>query len=240
MLTVLYCAAAIGGATVIGTLIGFIWRREAERYAPYIMSISAGVMLAAAADGLISPSFDGQDALGVTIAVIGLITGALALFALDRYLPLSDYNSGGHSAILFAIAVAIHNFPEGLAAGFSFAAGSTEDAISVTIGIALHNIPEGMIAVFPLLAQGAPPPRALFLSLSGGAAEILGTLIGFCAGGYAAGFLPLLLSFAGGTMLYAILGELVPEGYSGGKRRSSFLIIFGYALMSSLKALLGG
>jgi ZIP family zinc transporter len=240
MITVLYCAAAIGGATVIGTLIGFIWRREAEKYAPNIMSLSAGVMLAAAADGLISPAFEGQDALGVAIAVLGLIAGAMTLYSLDRFMPISSYNNGTRSAILFAIAVAIHNFPEGLAAGFSFAAGSQEDALAVTIGIALHNIPEGMIAVFPLLANGASPPRALILSLSGGAAEVLGTLIGFCAGGYAEGYLPLLLSFAGGTMLYAILGELVPEGHSGGRRRSSFLIILGYALMSSLKALLGG
>lgn len=240
METVLYCAVLIGGATVIGTVIGFICKKGAEKYAGSIMSLSAGVMLAAAAESLISPSFEGGDLLGLLAVVSGLFSGAAVLYVLERLMPLSRFNPKGQSALLFAIAVAVHNFPEGLAAGFSFAAGDTEGALAVTIGIALHNIPEGMIAVFPLLAAGVSRPFALLLSLSGGAAEVAGTLIGFCARGYAEPFLPLLLAFAGGGMLYAILGEMIPEGQSDGKRRSSFLIILGYASMMLIKELIGG
>ena len=240
METVLYCAVLIGGATVIGTLIGFIGRRRAEIYAGAIMSISAGVMLAAAAESLISPAFRGESILGILAAVLGLFLGAITLYSLEKFMPLSSYNPGSKSALLFAIAVAIHNFPEGLAAGFSFAYGSTEDALAVTIGIALHNIPEGMIAVFPLLAAGVPLPRALLLSLSGGCAEVAGTIIGFVTSGYAEAFLPFLLAFAGGTMLYAILCEVIPEGQLSGRRRSSFLIILGYSAMMTLKEIIGG
>ena len=239
METVLCCAVAVGGATVIGTFIGFIWRRGAERHARAILSISAGIMLAAAAESLISPSFSGGGA-GIIGAVIGIFFGAAALFGAERLMPLSSYDASGRSALLFAIAVAVHNLPEGLAAGLGFASGSTEDALAVTIGIALHNIPEGMIAVFPLLAAGVPPTRALLLSLSGGAAEVAGTVIGYLALGYIDGILPLALSFAGGTMLYVILEEMIPEGHLGGRRRSSFLMILGYAIMMSLKVIIGG
>ena len=240
METVLYCAVLIGGATVIGTFIGYIFRRRAEIYAGVIMSLSAGVMLSAAAEGLISPAFGSGGIGSVLSAILGLFVGAITLYCLERFMPLSAYRPGGRSALLFAIAVAIHNFPEGLAAGLSFACGAPEDALAVTIGIALHNIPEGMIAVFPLLAEGVPTPRALLLSLSGGAAELVGTLIGFSASGYAEAFLPLLLAFAGGTMLYAILGEMVPEGQASGRRRSCFMIIIGYAAMMSIKRIIGG
>ena len=238
MENVLLCAIGVGGATLIGAIAGFVFRAQAERHACTILSIAAGVMLAAAVTNLIAPSLDGADTLGVMMVILGLFVGASSLYLTERLMPRGSFeNESVRSAILFAIAMGIHNLPEGIAAGLGFGTGDTHDAIMVALGIALHNIPEGMISVFPMLSAGVKPMKTFLFALAGGIAEVLGTFIGHIAAEVAKPILPFALAFAGGTMLYVVASEMIPEGQATGRRRAAFSLIFGYAIMIVLNTL---
>ncbi len=143
------------------------------------------------------------------------------------------------SALLFAIAIAIHNLPEGIAAGTSFGSGEISDALSVTLGIALHNIPEGMIAIAPMLAAGISRTKTLIFALSGGIAEVIGTFLGYYAASLASALLPFSLAFAGGTMLFVIAGEMIPESQAENPRRATFSLLIGFTVMIAIGALFG-
>ena len=231
MENVILSAVGVGGATVIGALLGFIFRAQAEKHAPTILSLAAGVMLAATVTNLIAPAFERSGALNATLAVLGLFAGALSLYFSERFIPEGAAVGGARSAVLFAIAMGIHNLPEGMAAGLGFGTGEIADAVAVTVGIALHNIPEGMIAIFPMLSAGVKPSRAFLFALAGGLSEVIGTFIGHFAARMGEAILPFTLAFAGGTMLYVVASEMIPEGQARGKRRAAFSLILGYALL---------
>lgn len=238
MKSLFLCAVAVGGATVIGALLGFIFKKQAERHSGTILSVSAGIMLAAAIMNLITPALEGATVTRLFLAVLGLFVGAATIYFTERFIPIgSPTDKGARSAILFSLAMGIHNLPEGVAAGLGFGTGDTRDAIMVTLGVALHNIPEGMISVFPMLSAGVRPRRAFAFAMAGGAAEVIGTLLGNLAAEVAAAALPFALSFAGGTMLYVVAGEMIPEGQLSGRRRGAFSLIFGYSLMVVLNFL---
>lgn len=238
MENVILCAIGVGGATVVGAIAGFIFRSEAERHAGAVLSFAAGVMLAAAVTNLIAPSLEGAGIVVPLLAVLGLFSGALSLWGTEKLLPTRSFeNNSARSAILFAIAIGIHNLPEGIAAGLGFGTGETRDAIMVAVGIALHNIPEGMISVFPMLSAGVKPAKTFAFALAGGLAEVVGTFIGHFAAELAKPVLPFTLAFAGGTMLYVVASEMIPEGQVSGKRRAAFSLIAGYALLLLLNRL---
>ena len=237
METVLLCALAVGGATAIGAFFGFAFRTQAQKHCAGIISFAAGVMLTAAFSGLIIPAFEGG-LYEILMAIAGMFCGGLCIHLTERLIPISYYGKGARSALLLAIAMAIHNFPEGIAAGLSFGTDNTSDAIAVSLGIALHNLPEGMITVFPMLSAGMKPHKAFLLTLSGGAAEVLGTLLGYFASELAAPVLPFTLTFAGGTMLFVVIDELIPDAEVYDRWRAAFLAILGAVTMSTLTALL--
>ena len=238
MKNVLLCAIGVGGATVIGTIVGFVFRTWARKYSGAITAIAAGVMLYAAFSGLIIPAFD-NDGLGeIALAIAGLVAGAVCIRLAERIMPEKSRTGSAYSALLLAIAMAVHNLPEGIAAGLSFGGGSIGDAMAVTLGIALHNLPEGMITVFPMISAGMRPCRALILSLSVAAAEIAGTLFGYFASSIALPLLPFTLAFAGGTMLFVITSELLPENTAESGGRAPFLVILGACAMGVLGALI--
>ncbi|MBR2930664.1 MAG: ZIP family metal transporter [Clostridia bacterium] len=231
MQTLIICAAGVGGATVLGAILGYLFRSGARRHSEAICSFAAGVMLAAAVSSLIAPAFDDADGFSCFLGIVGMFSGAAFLYLTERLLPTDNGGKGLRSAILFAIAMAIHNLPEGIAAGIGFGTGDTHGGLLVAIGIAIHNVPEGMITVFPMVSSGVKPAKAIILTLAGGVAEVLGTFVGYAAGGVAAPLLPFVLAFAGGTMLYVISSEMIPECSLAGPRRSAFLLIFGYCAM---------
>lgn len=231
MENVIISALFIGGATLLGSLAGVVLGKRCERYLGVILSFSAGVMLLAAISGLIMPSVEGADAFGIFMSVLGILAGALVLYFTDKVSPLISGESSARAALLFALAVAIHNLPEGIAAGIGYGAGDVGAAARVSLGIALHNIPEGMIVTVPLTSSGVKPHKAFLLAASGGVAEVLGSLIGYFAARVAAVFLPFALAFAGGTMLYAIFAELIPESLIYGKRRTTFALVIGLSVM---------
>lgn len=241
MENVLFAAIGVGGATLIGSLLGFIFRAQAEKHVCTILSVAAGIMLAAAVTNLIAPALLGADIAGVLLVIFGLFAGAGSIYATERLIPSGSFeSSGARSAILFAVAMGLHNLPEGIAAGLGFGTGNASDAVMVTVGIALHNIPEGMITIFPMLSAGVRRRRAFLFAAAGGIAEVLGTFIGYIAAEAARPVLPFALAFAGGTMLYVVASEMIPEGQASGRRRAAFSLILGYSLMTALGVLLSG
>ena len=137
-------------------------------------------------------------------------------------------------------AIAIHNLPEGIAAGVGFGAGDTSQALIIAGGIALQNIPEGMVIIGPMLAAGVKPRKTFILAMLTGLVEVVGTLIGYFAVSVASVILPFALAFAGGTMLYVISDEMIPETHAhGSERGATYSLLVGFCLMLLTDVLLG-
>lgn len=243
MRMVLLTALGIGGATLIGAAIGFCVKNVSHKVNDMILSFAAGIMLAAAVNGLIAPAFELVEGIKILVPVIGIFVGAIFLNLMDRLTPhlhkLTGTDEEEHAnnknlsrALLFVMAVAIHNLPEGLAAGVGFGNEDVSAAITVAVGIALQNIPEGIVTVSPLVMSGVSRGRAFLLAAATGMIEVLGTLLGFYVAGLSQAILPFALAFAGGTMLYIISDEMIPETHSHGYERiSTYSMLVGFTLM---------
>lgn len=247
---VLLTALGVGGATIIGALIGFLFKKISHRFSDIVLSFAAGVMLAAAVLGLVLPSVEYGGRFGLLITVAGIFTGALCLNLVDKLVPHlhkmagadieSHENKNLSKVLLFVTAIAIHNLPEGIAAGVGFGSGDTTGALLIAGGIALQNIPEGMVIIGPMLAAGVKPRRTLLLAMMTGFVEVIGTLIGYFAVSLASAILPFALAFAGGTMLYVISDEMIPETHAhGSERGATYALLVGFCLMLVFDVLLG-
>ena len=253
---VLLTALGVGGATVIGALIGFGFKNLSHKFSDIILSFAAGVMLAAAVLGLIIPSVEHGLAYGkatsLIICVAGIFVGALCLNLIDKLVPhlhaLAGVESENHNneglskVLLFVMAIAIHNLPEGIAAGVGFGSGEEgrAQALIIAAGIALQNIPEGMVIIAPMLAAGVSKKRTLLIAALTGLVEVVGTLIGYLSVSISTVILPFALAFAGGTMLYVISDEMIPETHAHGEQRgATYALLAGFALMLCMDFLLG-
>ena len=247
---VLITALGVGGATVVGAVAGFIFKKISHRFSDMVLSFAAGVMLAAAVLGLIVPSVEYGGKYGVAITVVGIFVGAMCLNLIDKLVPHlhkmagteaeEHENSKLSKVLLFVTAIAIHNLPEGIAAGVGFGAGDTSQALIIAGGIALQNIPEGMVIIGPMLAAGVKPSRTFFIAALTGLIEVAGTLIGYFAVSLASAVLPFALAFAGGTMLYVISDEMIPETHAHGHQRgATYSLLAGFCLMLVTDVLLG-
>ncbi len=248
---VLLTALGVGGATVIGAVLGFLFKNISHKFSDTVLSFAAGVMLAAAVIGLILPSLEYGGAFGLPVTVVGIFCGALCLNLLDRLVPhlhrLAGADQESHPAqteklnkvLLFVMAIAIHNLPEGIAAGVGFGTGDTGEAVTIAAGIALQNIPEGMVIIGPMLAAGMSRGRTLAIALMTGVVEVLGTLIGYFAVSISAAILPFALAFAGGTMLYVISDEMIPEPPHADASGVTSALLVGFCLMLAMSHYLG-
>ena len=252
MLLVMLSALGIGGATVIGALFGFVFKKPSHKLNDMILSFAAGVMLAAAVIGLILPAMEFGGAWAIPITVAGLFCGAFCLNLIDKLGPhlhkMTGVDEESHpegsaqlnKVLLFVIAIAIHNLPEGIAAGVSFGTEDTAQALSVVLGIAMQNIPEGMVIIAPMLASGVSRTRTFVIALMTGVVEVIGTLIGFFSVQISTAILPFALAFAGGTMLYVVSDEMIPETHShGNERGATYALLLGFALMLAFDFLIG-
>ena len=251
MKLVLLTALGVGGATVLGALIGFSFKKLSHRFSDIILSFAAGVMLSAAILGLILPSLEYGGEYGLIITVAGIFAGAVCLNLMDRLVPhlhrMAGVEDEAHApseklskVLLFATAIAIHNLPEGIAAGVSFGSGNNGEALLIAGGIALQNIPEGMVIIAPMLAAGVSPRRTFLLAMATGLIEVVGTLLGYLAVTVASAILPFALAFAGGTMLYVISDEMIPETHAHGSQRgATYALLVGFCLMLISDVLLG-
>ncbi len=251
MKIVLLTALGVGGATMFGSVIGFIFKKISHKFSDIVLSFAAGIMLAAAVLGLIIPSVEYGGKYGIITTVVGVFCGALCLNLIDKIVPhmhkLVGIDSEKHKGnenlnkvLLFVLAIAIHNFPEGIAAGVGFGGGNVNDALIIAGGIALQNIPEGMVIIAPMLASGVTPKRTFICAMATGLVEVLGTLVGYFAVSIASFILPFALAFAGGTMLYVVSDEIIPETHShGSERGATYALLVGFCVMLVSDVLLG-
>ena len=242
MKLVLLTAFGVGGATIIGALIGFIFKKVSHKFSDIVLSFAAGVMLSAAILGLVVPSLEYGGKYPLVVTVSGIFVGALCINLVDKLVPHlhkiagatpeGRYNENLSRVLLFVMAIAIHNLPEGIAAGVGFGSGDTSQALLIAGGIALQNIPEGMVIIAPMLSAGIKPQRTFVLAMITGLVEVVGTLIGYFAVSLSSAILPFALAFAGGTMLYVVSDEMIPETHShGNERGATYALLVGFCLM---------
>jgi len=250
MKLVLLTALGVGGATLFGSVIGFIFKKFSQKFSDVVLSFAAGVMLAAAVLGLILPSVEYGGSWGLPITVAGIFAGALCLNLIDKLVPHlhklvgpeteTHHNANLSKVLLFVAAIAIHNLPEGIAAGVGFGSGDTSQALMIAGGIALQNIPEGMVIIGPMLAAGVSPRKTFVCAMLTGVVEVVGTLIGYLAVTVSTAILPFALAFAGGTMLYVISDEMIPETHAHGNQRgATYALLAGFCIMLISDVLLG-
>ena len=245
----LITALGVGGSTVFGVLLGFLFQKIPHKFNDAILGFAAGIMLAAAVLGLIVPSVEAGN---IWISVIGILVGAIFLNVADKITPHLHHITGVgeeqhpeaqsslNKILLFVMAIAIHNLPEGIAAGVGFGSEDISNAITVALGIALQNIPEGMVIVSPLIMAGVKKSRVFVIASFTGIVEVVGTLVGYFAVSLASAILPFALAFAGGTMIYVISDEMIPETHShGNERMATYSLIIGFITMMIMDYYIG-
>lgn len=245
---VILTAFGVGGATIFGALAGLLFKKTTKAFTDGAMAVAAGVMLAAAMLGLIIPSLEYGGRLAVLITTLGIFVGAICLDFFDllilRRIGRCEWENTSHGeslrrVILFVTAIAIHNLPEGIAAGVGFGTGDAAAGIFIATAIALQNIPEGMTVIVAMLGVGIKPGRTFLVAFLTGVVEIIGTFIGYFAVNLSSAVLPFVLAFAGGNMLYVIADEMIPELHSEeGNHLSTYLLLAGFCFMLLLNALL--
>ncbi len=247
---VLLTAIGVGTATVFGTFLGFVFKNISHKFSDVVLSFAAGVMLSASILGLILPSLEYGGKFGIITTVAGIFAGTVCLNVIDKLVPhlhrLTGTNtesmksSQANKVLLFVIAIAIHNLPEGIAAGIGFGSGDISQALIIAGGIALQNIPEGMVIIGPMLSVGIKPSRTFLLASITGIIEVVGTLIGYFAVSISTAILPFALSFAGGTMLYIISDEMIPETHAhGSERAATYALLVGFCFMLVMDTIFG-
>ncbi len=239
--------------TAVGSLGVFVFRRLSPRLECGLLSLAAGIMLAASIFSLLLPAIAyaegqyGSGELAVLVACAGLFLGAWVLWLVHRYMPHEHFALGregpnveGLSRIwLFVIAITLHNLPEGMAVGSGFAGGNVQNGMSLMAGIGLQNIPEGLAVSVALLSVGYRRPKAFLVGSLSGLAEPAGGLVGSLSVSMTFALIPWALAFAAGAMLFIISDEIIPETHRGGfDKLPTFTLLLGFALMMYLDAAL--
>jgi len=243
-----------GALTAVGALGVYVIRTLSAKLEDALLSMAAGIMLAASFFSLILPAIDygeGQfhsKTLAVVVVMVGILCGALALFLMHRYLPHEHFLSGHEgpdtkalSRIwLFVIAITLHNFPEGMAVGVGFAGGNVANGMSLATGIGIQNIPEGLAVSVSLISVGYSRTQAFFVGSLTGLAEPIGGLLGSVAVSFTGPVMPWSLAFAAGAMLFIISDEIIPETHRRGfENLATFSLLIGFVGMMYLDATLG-
>ena len=236
-------AAGLSLATIIGSLLGFLIKSLPHKWNDAVLGFCAGVMLAASTIGLILPAAEEAGIGRWWLILIGVVCGMLLLNLLDLVTPhlhhitgldeeAHKHNASLNHVLLFVLAIALHKLPEGIAAGVGFNAADSSDAWAVTLGIALQNIPEGMVVIAPLLIAGVSKLRPFLISLAIALLEVVGVWIGYGMGAISPVMLPVMLSLAGGAMLYVISDEMIPETHAHGYQKlATYALVLGFVTL---------
>lgn len=241
-------------ATALGALPALFIPRISTRWEDIMLGFGAGVMAAAAAFSLILPGVEaGTDILGskpagAAIVAVGLVLGALFLLLADKAVPHEHVSAGRHGpgwmklrrVWLMVFAIALHNFPEGMAIGVGFSGGDTSVGIPLAAAIAIQDIPEGLVVAVALRTIAYAPWQAVAIAALTGLAEPLGAIVGVAL---TSGFAPLYpagLGFAAGAMIWVVSHEIIPETHRKGHEQAATLgIIGGFVVMMMLDTALG-
>lgn len=245
--------------TMLGSAFVFLMKGEMSlRLQKSLLGFASGVMVAASVWSLLIPAMDmeaDKGALSVLPAAVGFLLGIGFLFLIDELTPHlhigTDKPEGMTSRLsktaMLALAVTIHNLPEGMAVGVVFAGAengmaniSVTSAVAVSLGIAIQNIPEGAIISMPMRAAGNSRWKSFLIGSLSGAVEPVGAVAVLLLASLLMPVLPYMLSFAAGAMFYVVVEELIPEA-SNGKHSNLSTIGFaiGFVLMMVLDVVMG-
>ena len=238
--------------TMLGSSFVFFMRRDIpDRLQKTLLGFASGVMVAASFWSLLLPAID-MGSGNVVPAALGFLLGMGFLLLIDELTPHLHIGSskaeGPRSRLsrtaMLALAVTIHNLPEGMAVGVVFAGeaqGLTlSAALAVSIGIAIQNIPEGAIISMPMHAEGNTRWRSFLIGTLSGVVEPLGAVAILLLASVLGVALPYMLAFAAGAMMYVVVEELIPETAQGTHTNlSTISFALGFVLMMVMDVLLG-
>lgn len=246
------------GTTLGAAMVFFMKNKLSLKVEKLLLGFASGVMIAASVWSLIIPSIDmakEQGKIEWLPAAIGFILGILFLLLLDSLIPHLHLNNNKPEGIkaklkkttMMVFAVTLHNIPEGMAVGVTFAGaliGNTgitmAGAFALALGIAIQNFPEGAIISMPLKSEGMPKPKAFLYGMLSGIVEPIGAIITILLTNIIVPFLPYLLSFAAGAMIYVVVEELIPESQTGQHSNIGTIgVAIGFVLMMVLDVALG-
>lgn len=247
------CASIVAGmVTGLGGFLIFVKRRYSQKDINFMLNAAAGVMLAASFFSLLCPSmdkiltFDPEIHVAAFWYVGAVFVGVMLVALLNALLPHEHNNMGHHgpnfslkTAWLFIIAITLHKLPEGLAVGVAYSAEAFMSPNSLVIGIALHNIPEGLTIAISLVGAGVSKLKASLTALLIGMVQPLGAVIGLLTMDISDKIVPLGMAMAGGTLLFVVINEILPETYGVRKtNRSAFAVFLGFIFMTYIKMVL--
>jgi len=251
--------ALLGGlagfiATAVGALPGVLLRAIPTRVEDSMLGLAAGMMLAASSFSLILPGLEagklltGSAALGGGLVILGMALGVLLMLGLDEFTPHEHEKTGPcgpgcerlNRVLLFVLAIALHNLPEGMAIGVSFSRGDMTVGLPLTAAIALQDIPEGLAVALALRSAGLAPLHAVLIAAASGLLEPFGALLGVgLTSGLAAAY-PVGLGLAAGAMIFVVSHEVIPETHRNGHQTPATLgLMAGFGLMMILDTALG-
>ncbi|MDR1847322.1 MAG: ZIP family metal transporter [Bacteroidales bacterium] len=246
--------------TTLGAAMVFFFRKKTKPiFQTLFLGFAAGVMIAASVFGLLVPAIDIAKESGDIEwlpSAIGFVCGVLFLFGLDRAIPHLHPNAnlleGPHSSMkrstLLMFAITLHNIPEGMAVGLSFALAAQNPAdtslyfaaVALALGIGIQNFPEGAAVSLPLRQEGKSTRKAFVMGMLSGIVEPVFGLLMVLIAGFIAPFMPYLLAFAAGAMMYVVVEELIPESHIGKHTNAGTIaVMVGFLLMMILDVALG-
>lgn len=242
------------GITSLGAAVVFLFKKVNKNTMDAMLGLSAGVMLAATFWSLLSPALEMAENLKLIswlIVSLGVLSGGLLLFCGDKIFDrITKKKTNSHSikrSLMLIFSITLHNIPEGMAIGVAFGSvfynleGATlAAAVMLAIGIGIQNFPEGSAVSLPLRREGMSPQKAFFFGMLSGIVEPISAVVGAILVIKVQVLLPILLSFAGGAMIYVVVQELIPESQTNKKKDPMALFtIFGFLLMMIFDVSLG-
>ncbi|MBV4493314.1 ZIP family metal transporter [Pseudomonas oryzicola] len=242
------------GATALGAVLAVVLRDVSTRSQDVMLGFAAGMMLAASSFSLILPGLEaareitGNGPAAALTVVVGMGLGVLLMLGLDRFTPhehervgLAGPETERFSRVwLFVLAITLHNLPEGMAIGVSFANGDMNIGLPLTSAIAIQDIPEGLAVALALRATGLSNLKAALVAIGSGLMEPLGAVIGLgISTGFALAY-PISMGLAAGAMIFVVSHEVIPETHRNGHQTTATLgLMGGFAVMMFLDTALG-
>ena len=245
--------------TALGSATVFLFRSRVNRQLhQLLLGFAAGVMIAASMWSLLIPAIEAAEEAGLPgwfPAAGGSVLGVLFLVTMNTLLPhlTPDFlqaprDGSGRRSTLLVLAIAMHNIPEGMAVGISFALAARSDptllpaAMALALGIGIQNFPEGAAISLPLRQAGMSRKKSFLIGAASGAVEPIAALFTVLAAGTVEPLMPWLLSFAAGAMLYVVVEELIPEAnlrHDHESRGGTCGVMAGFLIMMILDVALG-
>lgn len=236
MYEILLISTLAGLATGLGGLFVVCFGKPSVKFLSLILGIAAGINIVIATVELLPAAVEHGN---LFLMSVGFIVGISIMSLIDRIIPsTSSLNGNGsnedncrliRTGILIAVALAVHNLPEGLAIGAGFEATHSLGAV-IAIAIGIHNIPEGMGAAAPLKLGGVKSKNILLITCLAGLATPIGTVIGTLLIHLSAAFVSLSLAFGGGAIMYVVCKELIPESHKQHAQYAIYGVSFGFLI----------